>query len=137
MSKKILTIDRATFYNYYDYAYVLSLLCSKDVLLKLETDYSACLVEEKNLLHYIYKILTDEPFAFINSDSRLEENLDKIIQNSSNTNRGIINKIKIYLNSYEHPQYVNEPFLRMNYLWRKYGFDEIKQIKRKHNNVSN
>ncbi len=137
MNKEILTINPDVFNNYCAYSCVLSLLCSKDVLSRLEHYYSKGFVNEEDLLNYIYGILKNEPFAFINDDSRIEENLDKIIQNGSSANRKCINDIKIFLNLYKHPQYTGEPFLRMNYIWRKYGFDKKEQVKRKHNNVSN
>ena len=84
-------------------SYVLSLLCLKDVLSKLENDYSMDLVKESDLLSFIYSVLIDDYIAFINGDSRIEGNLNKIILNSSSSNSEIVNKIKIFLNSFEHP----------------------------------
>lgn len=103
MKQKILTINQDIYVEYYSMSYVLSLLCLKDVLSKLENDYSMDLVKESDLLSFIYSVLIDDYIAFINGDSRIEGNLNKIILNSSSSNSEIVNKIKIFLNSFEHP----------------------------------
>lgn len=118
--------------EYYDNSYLLSLLCAKDVLGKLEQDYSKGITDEESLLNYIYRRLVDDSILFNSGDLRIQTNIDKIIQNCSTINRGLINKIKICLNSCEKVEYSSEPFLRMHYSWRKYGFEKISQCKNKY-----
>lgn len=124
MKKRQLTKD---IYNqYYNQAYIFSLLVNNDVISKLESDYSSGFVLEEHLLNEIRNLLKENGNVFL-SDDRIKGNLYKIIGNSSDKN--VKCDIISLLNGIDFNSNYSYPFLRTQYLFRKYGFNNMSKIK--------
>ncbi|MCI8778253.1 MAG: hypothetical protein HFI87_03795 [Bacilli bacterium] len=124
MKKRQLTKD---IYNqYYNQAYIFSLLVNNDVISKLESDYSSGFVLEEHLLNEIRNLLKENGNVFL-SDDRIKGNLYKIIGNSSDKN--VKCDIISLLNGIDFNSNYSYPFLRTQYLFRKYGFNNMLKIK--------
>ncbi|MCI9434619.1 MAG: hypothetical protein HFI86_05060 [Bacilli bacterium] len=124
MKKRQLTKD---IYNqYYNQAYIFSLLVNNDVISKLESDYSSGFVLEEHLLNEIRNLLKENGNVFL-SDDRIKGNLYKIIGNSSDKN--VKWDIISLLNGIDFNSNYSYPFLRTQYLFRKYGFNNMSRIK--------
>ena len=126
MKKEKLTQD---IYNrYYNESYIFSLLCSKDILTKLEQDYSSGFVLEEYLFTGLSIFLKESGKVFL-SDNRINNNLNIILANDSKKNNDIKNEIVTTLNSIDFNSEYSYPFLRTQYLFRKYGFKNVLKIR--------
>lgn len=124
MKKRQLTKD---IYNqYYNQAYIFSLLVNNDVISKLESDYSSGFVLEEHLLNEIRNLLKENGNVFF-SDDRIKGNLYKIMGNTSDKN--VKYDIISLLNGIDFNSNYSYPFLRTQYLFRKYGFNNMSKIK--------
>lgn len=124
MKKRQLTKD---IYNqYYNQSYIFSLLVNNDVISKLESDYSSGFVLEEHLLNEIRNLLKENGNVFL-SDDRIKGNLYKIMGNTSDKN--VKYDIISLLNGIDFNSNYSYPFLRTQYLFRKYGFNNMSKIK--------
>lgn len=125
MKKKQLTKD--VYDEYYNRAYIFSLLVDKNVVSKLESDYLSGFVFEEDLLNGLSFLLKENSSVF-SSDDRLKDNICSIIANSSEKMNDIKHNIISLLNCSDYKSQYSYPFLRVQYLFRKYGYD-MKKIK--------
>lgn len=126
MKKKQLTKD--VYDDYYNRAYIFSLLVNKNAVSKLESDYLSGFVLEEDLLTVLNFLLKENSSVFL-SDDRVKDNLCNIIENVSEKNNGIKNNITSLLNCSDYKSQYGYPFLRVQYLFRKYGFTDMKKIR--------
>ncbi len=126
---KRLEIPKNIYDNYYNLSYILSLLCNKDVLTKLDKNYSSGFILEEDLLTELNFFLKENGEAFLN-DERIRANFKKIIENSSSNNdiNSIKDDIKKSFNSIDSLSNDSYPFLRTQYIFRKYGVNSMANI---------
>lgn len=116
--------------DYYNKSYILSLLCNKNVLDKLEADYASDFIREDDLLDFLKLFVNKNQILFL-ADERMQNNIDLIIENSSLRNNDIKNAIKKSLNATDYEVNCRYSFLKTQYIFRKYGCNNILKLKGK------
>lgn len=125
MKKEILSQE--TYDNYCLRAYLDSILCSNNIIVRMENDYKNNLINEYELLTLILNYIHENP-GLCNLTPKISHNIYKMISNVNKNNMDIVNEIKRLLNSDKIDMEFENSFLIFQYVARRYGVGELNKL---------